>query len=178
MRKTILMPLLTVALAAVILLTAYNGLLGIRQSRIEAELTEKMQTILPGSTTFTPETYTGDDANIRSVYKGETGYVIQTVTYGYAGDITMLIGVSNDGTVTGLQIRQMQETYGLGANALTDVDFLAQFLRTSGDLQVGENVDAIAGATVTSKAVTRSINSAVAFVTGADASSGATTWGG
>ena len=90
----------------------------------------------------------------------------------------MLVGVSTDGTVTGLVVRQMSETHGLGANAVNDADFLAQFLNTAGDAEVGTNVDAISGATVTSKAVTRSVNSAVAFVTGADVSSGATSWGG
>ena len=39
-------------------------------------------------------------------------------------------------------------------------------------------VDGITGATVTSKAIARSVNSAVGFVTGADVSSSATTWGG
>ena len=36
----------------------------------------------------------------------------------------------------------------------------------------------ITGATVTSKAVVRCVNSAVAYVTGADIESGATSWGG
>ena len=149
---------------------------------------------------FVQEEYTGEDANIREVYKGETGYVIKTVTYGYAGNITMLIGVSNDGAVTGLQVREMQETFGLGGEALTDWEFLAQFLNTTGNVTVGTPgqtdafssasgttetldgeevyVDAITGATVTSKAIARSVNSAVGFVTGADASSEATSWGG
>ncbi len=178
MRKSILMPILALVLACVVLLGAYNGLNGLRQQRNEAELTAKMQTILPGSTTFTPETYTGEDANIRAVYKGETGYVVQTVTYGYAGNITMLIGVTNEGSVTGLQVRDMRETWGLGGEALTDWEFLAQYLNTTGDAAIGENIDSLTGATVTSKAITRSVNSAVGFVTGADASSGATTWGG
>ena len=43
---------------------------------------------------------------------------------------------------------------------------------------VGEGIDALTGATVTSKAVTRAVNSAAAFVTGADVSSGATEWEG
>ena len=43
---------------------------------------------------------------------------------------------------------------------------------------VGEDIDALTGATVTSKAVTRAVNSAVAFVTGADISSSATEWEG
>ena len=72
----------------------------------------------------------------------------------------------------------MEETYGLGGKALKDWEFLAQFLRTEGDAEVGTNVDALTGATVTSKAVARSVNSAVGFVTGADTSSGATSWGG
>lgn len=177
MRK-IWMPIVTIVLAAVILLGLYNGLLSVRQANAEAELQAKMETLLPGSHTFTPESYTGEDTNIVSVYKGETGYVVATRTGGYAGDIAMLIGVSNDGYVTGLQVRNMQETYGLGAKALTNWEFLAQFLRSEGDAEVGTNVDALTGATVTSKAIARSVNSAVGFVTGADTSSAATSWGG
>ncbi len=178
MRKGFLMPLLAVVVAAVVLLAAYNLLLPLRNARMEAELNEKMLTILPGSTAFTPEEYTGEDANIRAVYKAENGYVVRTVTYGYAGNIEMLIGVTNDGSVTGLQVRSMQETFGLGGEALTDWQFLAQFLNTTGNAEVGTNVDAITGATVTSKAIARSVNSAVGFVTGADTSSSATSWGG
>ncbi len=192
------MPLLALILAVLVLFGAYNGLNGLRQTRLQEELTAKMQTLLPGSTNFTPEEYTGDDANIRAVFKGETGYVIQTVTYGYAGNITMLIGVSNEGKVTGLQVRRMEETFGLGAEALTDWEFLAQFLNTTGDVAIGTPgqtdgfsgatgdtatedstyVDGLTGATVTSNAIARSVNSAVAFVTGADTDSGATSWGG
>ena len=177
MRK-ILVPILTIILAAAILLGLYNGLLGVRKANAEKELQEKMETILPGSTTFTPEEYTGEDANVKAVYKGENGYVVETDVYGYAGNITMLIGVHNDGYVTGLQIRDMEETYGLGAEALTDWEFLAQFLRSEGDAEIGNGIDAITGATVTSKAIARSVNSAVGFVTGADTSSAATSWGG
>ena len=178
MHKKILLPILSLILAAVILLGAFNGLNGIRASIREEEMQNKMQTLLPGSTTFTEEPYDGEDTNIQFVYKGETGFVVGTRTAGYAGDILMLIGVCDDGNVTGLQVRSMEETYGLGGKALTDWEFLAQFLRNEGDAEIGVNVDAITGATVTSKAIARSINSAVGFVTGADVSSSATTWGG
>ena len=171
-------PIAVIFVAAVVLLGVFNLTLGLRQENRQQELQEKMQTILPGSSEFVEEEYTGDDANIAYVYKGETGYVIGTQTQGYAGPIAMLIGVSNDGYVTGLQVRQMEETFGLGAEALTDWGFLAQFLRTEGDAVVGQNIDAISGATVTSKAITRSVNSAVAYVTGTDVDSGATSWGG
>ena len=80
---------------------------------------------------------------------------------------------------------------------LMDADFLAQFLNKTGSFAIGTAgadafsgatgqettgeeiyVDGITGATVTSKAVARCVNSAVAYVTGADVASSATTWGG
>ena len=157
-----------------------------------------MQTLLPGSEQFTVIPYDGEDATIRSVHQAENGFVIETVTYGYADEITMLIAVNLDGKVVGLVVDEAHETIGLGNNALTDHVFLSQFLNKSGSFAVatqgadafsgataaaepeGEsvNVDAITGATVTSKAVVRCVNSAVAYVTGADAVSSATTWGG
>ena len=136
-----------------------------------------MTYLLPGSSTFTPEEHTGEDAAITAVYKGETGYVIQTTTAGYADDIVMMVGVDNAGKVTGLMVQEMSETYGLGEKAMTDYTFLMQYLGTAGEAAVGEDIDAITGATVTSKAVTKAVNSACAFVTGADVSSSATEWG-
>ena len=178
MKKTIWIPVLTILLAAAILFAASAGLSTVREENARKELESMLHTVLPGSGTFTEEAYEGDDANIRTAYKSEAGFVVHVVTSGYAGDITMLVGVSNDGKVQGLVVRDLQETYGLGARALTDTAFLTQFLGTDGSAAVGEDIDALTGATVTSKAVTRGVNSAVNFVTGADTSSGATAWGG
>ncbi len=174
MKKTII----TLSLAALILFFAGAALRPIQAAQAEKELTYMLGTLLPGSETFTQEPYAGEDPIIQSVYKAENGFVLLTAAPGYAGEVSMLVGVSTEGKVTGVVIRQMEETPGLGMRALHDVDFLAQFLHTSGSAQVGETIDAISGATVTSKAVTRCVNSAVAYVTGADASSGATSWGG
>lgn len=178
MKKQIFVPVVTILMAAVLLLALSFGLNGVAAANAQKAHLQLMQTLLPDSTEFVVEPYAGEDANIRSVHKGENGFVIETVTRGYADDITMYVGVSNEGKVTGLVVYEMYETYGLGAQALTDVEFLAQFLNTTGEAAVGETVDALTGATVTSKAVTRSINSAVAYVTGADTSSAATSWGG
>ena len=178
MKKSVLMPVLAIALAAAVLLGASFALRGTAEARAQSEHLCILRTILPDSTDFVVEPYSGEDANIRSVHKADNGFVIETVTAGYAGDIRMMIGVSNKGTVTGLVVMDMSETITLGAEALTDHVFLAQLLNTSGEAEVGTNVDAITGATVTSKAVVRSVNSAVAYVTGADIDSGATSWGG
>ncbi|MBQ7415489.1 MAG: FMN-binding protein [Oscillospiraceae bacterium] len=178
MKKAIIIPALTIICAALVLFGLTFGLKNIAAANAQAEHLKIMQTLLPGSEEFTVEEYTGEDANIRSIHKAANGYVIETVTAGYAGDITMLIGVSTEGKVTGLVVRELNETPGLGMNALNDHVFLSQFLNTSGEAEVGTNVDAISGATVTSKAIARCVNSAVAYVTGADIDSGATSWGG
>jgi electron transport complex protein RnfG len=176
--KKLLIPVIAIAVAALVLLGASFGLRSIAVDNARQEHLKTMQTLLPGSESFTVEPYTGEDENILSVHKGEGGFVVETQTRGYADDIRIWIGVSNEGTVTGIQIREMHETMGLGQTALTDAEFLAQFLRSDGSLTVGEGVDAITGATVTSKAVARCVTSAVAYVTGADVDSGATSWGG
>lgn len=174
--KSLLIPIITICLFTGILFGVKSATADTAQANYEAELNTLMLALLPGSTSFTEEAYEGEDANIKAVYRADNGCVIMTSTYGYASDIVMLIGVDNDGDVKGVVVREMAETYGLGANALSDVDFLAQFLWTEGDAEIGTNVDAITGATVTSKAVTRSVNSAVGFMTGVDATTSATTW--
>ena len=100
--RNILVTVLAVVLAAALLLGVYNLTLDLRHTNQQKELQAKLETILPGSKTFALEAYTGEDANIACVYKGETGYVIGTEVAGYAGPICMLIGVHNDGYVTGL----------------------------------------------------------------------------
>lgn len=198
MKKSIFLPLGALILAAGILLALNFGLGGIAEKNAQADYLELMQTILPGSTEFTSQPLSGEDEIIHAVYKAENGFVIETVTYGYAGEITMLVGVSNSGSVTGLVTVDLSETSSLGAQILTNHEFLSQFLNISQQAAIatggadafsgatGESsesdaeisVDAISGATVTSKAVVRCVNAAIAYVTGADISSGATSWGG
>ena len=197
MKKNILIPLVSILLTGLLLLGLSAGLNGVAAKNAHEEHLSIMKTLLHGSETFVVEEYTGDDENIVSVHKAENGFVIETATRGYAGDIVMLIGVSKDGKVTGLTIRDMQETAGLGMSAMWDWAFLGQFLNTEGGVAIGTAgedafsgatgsdtaetevyVDGISGATVTSKAIARCVNSAVAYVTGADIDSGATSWGG
>ena len=90
------------------------------------------------------------------------------MTKGYADDITMWVGVSSEGEVNGVMVRDMHETAGLGLRAFTDGEFFIQTMGAAGDLEVGTNADAITGATVTSRALVKGINSACAFVTGAE----------
>ena len=183
MQKPVMVPILAIVISVLVLLAASFGFNGIAAQKAQEDHLWLMQTLLPDSKEFVLEPYSGEDANIRSVHKAENGFVIETVTYGYAGEITMFIGVNNDGKVTGLVVRDLSETFGLGREALTDHVFLKQFLNSSGSFEVvtaapdafsgatgavtetdGETVgvDALTGATVTSKAIVRAVNSAVA----------------
>lgn len=176
--KKIIVPFTALFLTAALLFGVSTGLKPLAARKREKDKIQTMALLLPGSKTFTPEVYEGEDTNITAVFKAETGYVIETTVAGYVDNIKMLVGVNTEGSVTGAVVCDMAETYGLGRRAMSDMTFLAQFLGTKADAQVGNNIDAISGATVTSKAVAKAVNSAAAFVTGADVSSGATGWGG
>lgn len=174
-----LLPSVAVLVCAMILLFGVSALLKpITAKNKEKDKQQAIAMLLPEGETFTQEAYEGEDTNIKEVFKGETGCVVSTVVAGYVDDISILVGVDNNGKVTGVMVEEIAETWGLGRRAMTDYTFLSQFLDTAGDAEIGTNVDALTGATVTSKAVTKAINSASAYVTGADTSSSATEWEG
>lgn len=171
-------PLAVIVFFALMLVGTSAGLRNLRVRNIEKERTAQMQLLLPQAGAFREIAYDGADANIERIYQAQDDYVIETRVDGYVAPIHMRIGVDAQGEICGLQIRDIHETPGLGLRALRDLDFLSQFLGTRGNATVGENVDAISGATVTSKAIAQSVNAASAYVMGVDVSSGATNWGG
>lgn len=101
---------------------------------------------------------------------GEDGYVI-TVTdkEGYGGDIQITVGVQTDGTISGVSILSIGETAGLGMRATESV-FQEQYVGkntdkfyVSKDGGEGEPIDAISGATITSRAFTGAVNTAIGY---------------
>lgn len=89
-----------------------------------------------------------------------SGYCVATVTAGYGGDINLIVGVTKDNEIKGVKIVSMSETAGLGSKTQSP-SFLDQFKGMSGKLTVGDNVDAVSGATISSKAVTAGIEKAL-----------------
>ena len=174
----ILKTVLVMVISAGILLGAKALLSETAEKQVEQERLATMAQLLPGGETFTFEEYTGEDTNISAVYKSESGYVVEASVEGYADNIVLWIGVENRGIVTGVTVRGIAETAGLGTRALRDEAFLSQYLGTMGDAELGAEIDSLSGATVSSKAITKGVNSAVGFVTGADVTTSATEWGG
>lgn len=148
------------------------GLLGlvdhITADKIAAINQEKtaasMEQVLPASA-YNEIPYTGSDSLVKAVYEATgSGYVVEVTPSGFGGTIDMVVGVGLDGTVTGVSIISMSETSGLGANASRD-SFRAQYVGKAGPLAIskdGGEIDALTGATITSRAVTSGVNSALA----------------
>ena len=166
MNKSLLRSLIVIALVAVVLLAATFGLQSLAVKNARAEHLRIMRTLLPGSTDFVVEPYTGEDANIRSVHKADEGFVIETATQGYADEIIVLVGVDNDGTVTGISILKHAETPGLGAIAgaasNVGIEWRSQFqnIPSAAVTKDGGQINPISGATITSRAVCNGVTAA------------------
>ena len=126
---------------------------------------EAIQLVLPGG---------GEEVDfpaadlVAKVYKGENGYAVQTTPGGFDNTITMMVGVDNQGKVLGISIIKHTETAGLGAVAAAGTpageNFRGQFVGASGSVSVtkdGGTMDAITGATITSRAICVGVNAAL-----------------
>lgn len=99
---------------------------------------------------------------------GETiAYVVQGESKGFGGEIKLLVAVTKDGKVMDYAILAHNETPGLGDKAGVD-PFKAQFkgkesksLEVTKDPSNKENIQALTGATITSRAVTKGIKEVV-----------------
>lgn len=94
------------------------------------------------------------------VFDGKPDVVVFEVTgTGFADDFGLMLGVNiNDDLLAGVAVTTHKETPGLGANAKDDPGFPAQFKGASIDNAVkitsdGGSINAISGATITSRAV-------------------------
>jgi electron transport complex protein RnfG len=101
------------------------------------------------------------------------GYNITVSTSaGYKDGINFVFGYSLDGRVTGIEFLAIKETAGLGMKA-AEPDFMNQFLNkkvnqfvvTKAGASSDEEIDALSGATITSRSVANAINAGIAFVT-------------
>ena len=112
----------------------------------------------------------GAGARLSEAYEvqvnGETtGYAFKVIAGGSQGDIQMIVGVDADDAVTGVSVVQHAETSNIGSKVMENVNgVLDQFkgMSGAGTLEVGENVDAISGATISSRGVTHGVNAALA----------------
>ncbi len=172
--KAILVPalaLLIICLVATTLLAGTNLITKdkIAQNAVEKENASRM-VVLPEASDFSEvKTLESEITYCEALAEDGTkiGYVFTSGAKGYGGTVGVMIGVDNDGVITGIEILSHAETPGLGANA-TGEAFKSRFNGKSGELTVdknsndGQNIQAITAATITSKAVVSAVNAALA----------------
>lgn len=100
----------------------------------------------------------------------EIGYAVKVAPKGYGGSIEVMVGISREGSVRGVRVGNNTETPGLGKNA-ANPKFQDQFGGKTWDSAVAvikngipkdNEIVAIAGATITSRAVAGGVEQALA----------------
>ena len=138
-----------------------------------SEILEKTQKaireVLPGGGEEVD--FTDSTGLVTTVYASDKGYAVEVTPMGFDNTITMMVGIDTEGKVLGISIISHTETAGLGAVAAAKNTageaFRGQFAGLSDTLSVtkdGGQVDAITGATITSRAICQGINAALACV--------------
>lgn len=149
----------------------------------EQKLQASLQVVFPGAE-FTKVEVTDDlvtlaassdaESGLVAIYAASTGgYAIEVQPTGFGGTIDMIVGIDAEGAVAGISVISHSETAGIGTKVVSDKPnkngdgVLSQFVgRSAGEgnlftVNSGSNeVDAISGATVTTKAITRGTNAA------------------
>jgi len=102
------------------------------------------------------------------------GLVVSALSRGYdAAGVVLTVGIDKSGTITGIHVGDQKETPGLGTKVLDKAEgYLPQYsqLKPNGDLLLVKNkapgdapekIDAVTGATITSRAVWRAVQGAL-----------------
>lgn len=168
--RDILKPAVSLLLICALITFSVALVFNITKDTIEAreweELNEAMSEVMPGGAPFEDisekAVETGIDtegARLAGAYESEKGYVFNMTVTGYGGEMTVIVGIGNDAAISGLRLGTNSETPSLGKRAEEDF-FTSRFEGVGADENIENAVDAISGATVTSKAVMRAASAA------------------
>ncbi len=182
MNKTIKLGLILLAFTAIA--AGILGLLHQTTKEIIADVkvqanNEARKEVLPEGTEFKEldkaelEKATGGSELVEEIYEGldngnVVGYTIKTVVSGYSGPVVIMTGIDTEGIISGMKVVSNTETPGLGANS-SNPEFQDQYSKkpAQGEIVVVKaaptdtQIQALTGATITSKAVTTGVNEAI-----------------
>jgi len=98
---------------------------------------------------------------------GDKGFAFEAKGMGFQDEIIAMIGVTKDFKIKGIVVLKCLDTPGLGAEVAGE-NFLSQFKGKSAPFEVVKNIasgphkiQAVTGATISSKAFVRIVNSAI-----------------
>lgn len=127
-------------------------------SRKEAE--EAMTEVLSEADAFTEITVENAPETVTEIYCADNGegYVFMLTAKGYGGDMDLICGVKQDGTIETCKTLSHSETSGLGSKTAEDA-YRNQYIGKTSDTL--DSVDSISGATISSTAYKGAIEDAL-----------------
>ena len=166
LRLTVTLLLITGIVAA-----ALAGVNAITKDAIAANQEKKTQdalaVVLPAVSGLNKQDVAAGAQMVSEIYVSGDSYAVKVTPGGFDGEITMMVGIQG-GQVTGISVISHTETPGLGAVAAAQnakgEAFRGQFVGQSGTLAIGDQIDAMSGATITSTAVVTGVNAALDYV--------------
>ena len=116
--------------------------------------------VLPGATTKEQQTA---PEGVDELYTSDAGVVVYITGKGRNGDVQVQVGIGHSGQVAGVYIdpAKHQETEGMG-DLIEESYFWGQFIGNTGSFAIGDNIDAVSGATISSETVVACVNQALA----------------
>lgn len=170
--KNLIKPVIVLTVIAFVCTAALAGVNSMTQEIIAKAAAEKkaatMQQLFPEEQGFDAVEIDAETLNKYSsngVYKAESGsgYIVEVSTSGYGGDIEMMVAFSNECDILGVKVLSHEETNGIGTRVVGDEDYLSNYIGKNAAEPAG--IDAISGATVSSKAVLAGVNNAANLIT-------------
>lgn len=168
--------LLIITMIAGLLLGVANNLT--KEAIIENSKVSKedLNYILPQASSIQDINNVDIEGNVKEIYEAlnannVVGHVIKVTTKGFHGPVDFVIGISNDGKISGAKVLSHSETPGLGAK-ISEEKFTSRFKDkpANGYLELvkitpnkDNEVEAISGATVSSRASVTAVNEAITF---------------
>lgn len=125
-------------------------------AQARAEENSALKEVMPDAEHFEPVTK-GEDVVYYKVRNKEgkfSGVAFKVSGKGYSSVIDTLVGMGKDGTIVAIKVLSQNETPGLGVR-ITEPAFIGRFI--SKNIQDLSGVQAITGATISSKAVINSV---------------------
>ena len=154
--------------ATLVLALTYEVTKPIIAAEMDREEQQALKAIIPEADLFKPGTAGGIE--YFEALKGPAliGYCLKITGSGYGGYMRIIVGIDTGGVIKGLRILEHQETPGLGSRinetrpGESEPYFLRQFKgKNAGTVALRSGIDAITGATISSKAVTDAVNKSV-----------------
>lgn len=119
--------------------------------------------LLPDADTFTR--VEGIEVNnVDDVYVADNGVgtVITSKAKGYGGDVVVMTAITPDGTIKQIKVTEQAETKGIGSKVAGDASYWTRYEGVPAEpIELGVQVDALSGATISSRALKNAVNSAI-----------------